>query len=253
MPKIATDPQAEILKSGPIPAHVAVIMDGNGRWARRRFLPRIEGHRAGTKAVRRAIETSRLLGVRYLTLYTFSLENWERPKTEVADLMRLLKQHLIGEQDRLLREGISLRAVGDLDLLPAGVRAVLAELEETTGGGRELRLTLALSYGSRQEIARAAMAAAEEAARDGAAPSRIDAAWFARHLQSADLPPIDVLIRTSGERRLSNFLLWQAAGAYLHFTPTLWPSFGKLHYFQAVRAWQAARADRGGIARAAAS
>ncbi len=236
--------QAEIVRAGGVPRHVSIIMDGNGRWARRRFLPRIEGHRAGTKSVRLALETSIGLGVRWLTLYTFSLENWDRPRAEITELMRLLKRHLLRERPTMMKEGIRLRAVGRRELLPEDVRRTLENLEADTAGHVNLQLVLALSYGSRQEILTAAGRVAALVRAGSVGVGKVDAALFARQLESADLPPVDLLIRTSGEHRLSNFLLWQSPGAHLHFTDTLWPDFRAEHYHRAVEEYQGRVAGR---------
>ena len=209
----------------PWPRHVAVIMDGNGRWARRRRLPRIEGHRAGVKSARAAMEVCRDRGIRYLTLYTFSLENWRRPKAEVDELMRLLHRYLDGEAPRLAENRIRFRALGRLGMLPPKVRAKVDEITAATAGNGRLTLCLALSYGGRAEIVDAINALAVERAARGSREEPLTAADIARHLYAPDVPPPDLMIRTSGEMRLSNFLLWEAVGARLVFVPDLWPDF----------------------------
>jgi undecaprenyl diphosphate synthase len=201
-------------------------MDGNGRWAKQRKLPRIEGHRAGTKSVREVIESSRKLGISILTLYTFSIENWQRPAKEVRELMRLLGLYLKSEMPRLRRNSVRLRAMGQLERLPKKVRAQLDRACEETAGNDSLTLVLALSYGGRAEIIDAVKSIARErAAAGGGDTSPLTPERFARHLYAPDIPPPDLLIRTSGEMRLSNFLLWEAARARLWFAPELWPEF----------------------------
>jgi undecaprenyl diphosphate synthase len=228
-----------------VPRHVAVIMDGNGRWAKRRFLPRIEGHRAGARSVRTIIEESRALGIGWLTLYTFSLENWERPAREVAELMTMLNRHLLSERDTLLREGIRFRAMGELERLPPDVREVVARLESETSSLPHMTLTLALSYGGRQELDAAARRLSRELRSGGWRSAAGDGERFRECLLTAELPPVDMLVRTSGERRISNFLPWQLPGAYLHFTETLWPDFGRKQLRGAVEMWRADEAARG--------
>lgn len=240
MPKLNLEQQAEDIRSRVLPVHVAVIMDGNGRWASRRFLPRIEGHRAGTKSVERVLDSAAGLGIKYLTLYTFSIENWKRPPGEVAELMRMLKQYLLKEKKTMIKRAIRLRVCGDRSLLSEEIRTIIAETEMATAGGCALNLILALSYGSRQEIARAAKTMAALVRQGEMKPEEITEAVFERHLYTAGIPKVDLLVRTSGECRLSNFLLWQAEGAYLHITKVLWPDFRKAHFYQAVRAYQKA-------------
>ena len=208
------------------PRHVAVIMDGNGRWAKQRNLPRIEGHRAGAKSVREVIESSRKLGISTLTLYTFSIENWQRPAKEVKELMYLLSLYLKSEIPRLRRNSVRLRAIGQLERLPKKVRDQLDRASESTAGNEALTLVLALSYGGRAEILDALKSIARErAARGGGDSSPLTPERFARHLYAPDIPPPDLLIRTSGEMRLSNFLLWESARARLLFVPEFWPEF----------------------------
>jgi undecaprenyl diphosphate synthase len=211
----------------PIPRHVGVIMDGNGRWAAGRGLPRAEGHRRGAQAVREVVRAARELGIPALTLYAFSSENWGRPEDEVAALMALLARFLRDERDELIDRGIRLRALGDPTRLPPVVRALLGGVERATAGNRGLVLSLALSYGGRQAIVAAAQQLAREVRAGRLRPDRLDAANFQRALGTADLPPLDLVIRTSGEQRLSNFMLWEAAYAELYFTPVLWPDFGR--------------------------
>jgi undecaprenyl diphosphate synthase len=218
----------------PLPRHVAIIMDGNGRWARARALPRIAGHRRGGEAVRRTVAAAREIGLPYLTLFGFSSENWRRPLGEVRDLMALLRHYLRGEVAELHRNGIRLRVIGHLSRLDPDIVALIAEAEALTRGNAALHLTIALSYGGRAEIAAAARDLAAEAAAGRLDPAAIDEERLARHLFTADLPDPDLLIRTSGEQRLSNFLLWQCAYAELVFTRTLWPDFSKDDLEQAI-------------------
>ncbi len=223
----------------PVPRHVAIIMDGNGRWAKRRGLPRIEGHRRGVESVRRVLEAARVLGVRYLTLYAFSVENWRRPEDEVGGLMNLLETFLRREKAELMKNKVRLRAIGRIDALPARARAALEEVMAATAGFDEHTLVLALNYGARTETLDAVKAFAAAVA---AGEARIEDAdtWegFARHLYTADLPDPDLVIRTSGESRLSNFLLLQAAYAEFVFTPVAWPDFGRAEFESAVADYQ---------------
>lgn len=209
----------------PWPRHVAVIMDGNGRWAKKRNLPRIEGHRAGIKSVRAAVESCRKLKIPYLTLYAFSVENWQRPQREVRELMRLLYLYLGAEIPRLHRNAVRLRAIGQLDRLSPRVRRRLADIMEKTKNHTKLTLVLALSYGGRTEILDAVQSLARERAAAGIADAPVTEEDLAAHLYAPDIPPPDLLIRTSGERRLSNFLLWETARTRLTFVPEMWPDF----------------------------
>lgn len=210
-----------------LPRHVAIIMDGNGRWASARALPRIFGHRAGADAVRRVVEASCELGLKALTLYAFSWENWERPSDEIKDLMGLLEEFLDGELPTLHRERIRLQAIGRLEQLPPGTQAALRRAAAATAGYDRMTLTLAISYGGRQELLDATRKIAEAVRQGRLAPEAIDEATIASHLYTAGVPDPDLVIRTSGEQRLSNFLLWQSSYAELYVTPKLWPEFGK--------------------------
>lgn len=210
-----------------MPVHVAIIMDGNGRWAKARGLPRIAGHRRGADAVRRTIVAAAELGIRYLTLYGFSSENWKRPAEEVDDLMGLLRHYLRGEIAELHRNGIRVRVIGDRTRLASDIVAMIENAEAMTRGNRGLTLIVALSYGSRAEIADAARRLAAEAAVGRLDPASIDEEIISRSLWTADIPDPDLVIRSSGEKRLSNFLLWQSAYAELVFIDTLWPDFSK--------------------------
>jgi undecaprenyl diphosphate synthase len=210
-----------------IPPHVAIIMDGNGRWAKQRGLPRIEGHRRGVEAVRTATYAARDLGVRMLTLYAFSAENWNRPKDEVGALMGLLELYLKKELATFVRDRVRLCTIGRIEGLPLGVQRQLAATVEATRDFADYTLVLALNYGSRTEVVDAARAYAAEVAAGRAALN--DSSWeaFAKHLYTAGMPDPDLVIRTSGETRMSNFLLMQAAYAEFYFTPVLWPDFSK--------------------------
>ncbi len=209
-----------------VPRHVAIIMDGNGRWAKLRGLPRIEGHRRGVEAVRTATYAARDLGVRMLTLYAFSAENWSRPRDEVGALMGLLELYLKKELATFVRDRVRLATIGRIDALPAGVRRRLAATAEATKGFADYTLVLALNYGSRTEVVDAARSYAAEVAGGHCAD---EGSWeaFARHLYTSGMPDPDLVIRTSGETRMSNFLLMQAAYAEFYFTPVLWPDFSK--------------------------
>lgn len=217
-----------------LPRHVAVIMDGNGRWASLRGLPRAEGHRAGVRAVRAVVECARELGIPYLTLYAFSLENWGRPATEVGTLMALLQEFLSSELSLMLRHGIRLRVIGETSSLPAPVRAILSKTLSATAKSDRMTLTLGLSYAGRDEIVRAARAFAADAAAGRITPSEITEDRFARALDTGGMPDPDLVVRTSGEIRISNFLLWQSAYAEFVFTDVLWPDFGKAEFLLAL-------------------
>jgi undecaprenyl diphosphate synthase len=217
------------------PAHVAVIMDGNGRWAQARGLPRIAGHRHGAEAVRRTVTAAGELGIAYLTLFGFSSENWKRPVGEVDDLMGLLRHYLRREIAELHRNGVRLKVIGERARLADDIVTLITNAETLTADNPGLRLTVALSYGGRAEIVRAARSLAWLAMTGKLAPEAIDEHVFARHLLTADMPDPDLVIRTSGEQRISNFLLWQTAYSELVFTNTLWPDFGKGDLEKALR------------------
>lgn len=221
-----------------IPAHVAIIMDGNGRWAKARRLPRIMGHREGMKSVRAVVETARKVGIKVLTLYAFSKENWQRPKEEVSFLMRLLAEYLQKEVDELHEKDIQIRAIGELELLPQEVQGLLREAMEKTRKNQGLILNLALSYGGRAEIVQAARALARACLAGRLRPEEIDEKLFSSYLYTHDLPDPDLLIRTSGELRLSNFLLYQCAYTELYFTPVLWPDFREKEFLEALKDYQ---------------
>jgi undecaprenyl diphosphate synthase len=217
-----------------LPRHVAIIMDGNGRWANLRGLPRVEGHRMGVRAVRAVVECARELRISCLTLYAFSLENWGRPEPEVLALMSLLKEFLVSELSLLNRHKIRLRIIGETSTLPFAVRQVLERTVAATAENAEMTLTLGLSYAGRNEIVRAARLLAAEAVEGRIVPEEITEELFASRLDTAGIPDPDLVIRTSGELRISNFLLWQSAYAEFAFTDVLWPDFGKAEFLEAL-------------------
>jgi len=223
------------IQAEDLPRHVAVIMDGNGRWASRHgFMDRIRGHQAGIEAVREITRTCAQLGIETLTLYTFSKENWQRPKYEVAALMALLGRFVVDEREELMENGIRLKAIGDLDDLPESVRTKLDQTIRMTQNNTGTTLALALSYGSRDEIVRAVRRCAREVQRGELDPERIDEAVLSAHLDTGEFPDPDLLVRTSGEHRVSNFLLWQIAYTELHVTDVLWPDFRRRHLLEAL-------------------
>ncbi len=226
----------------PVPRHVAIIIDGNGRWARKRGLPRHAGHREGMKAVREAVEGASQLGVEVLTLFAFSTENWQRPAVEVSALMSLLKHYAEREERELAAKGVQVRVLGELDRIHESARDAVASIQRSTAGGSSLRLNLMISYGGREEIVRATRRLAQRVAEGELSPDEVDEAEMERHLFTADLPDPDLLIRTSGECRLSNFMLWQLAYTEIVISPVLWPDFTRENFQEAVREFQ--RRDR---------
>ena len=231
-----------------IPAHIAIIMDGNGRWANRRLLPRIAGHRAGVHAVRDTVETCARLGVGALTLYAFSVENWKRPRAEVDMLWRLLRLFLKKELDTLQENNISLQGIGRLEFLPAKVQDELSSVVAQTARNTGMRLTLAINYSGRAELVDAVNSILDRARREDRLPTlRVDEETISRHLYTASLPDPDLLIRTSGEMRISNFLLWQIAYAELYVTETLWPDFNRAELLKAIEAYSKRERRFGGL------
>jgi undecaprenyl diphosphate synthase len=239
---------AQAIDPARLPAHIAVIMDGNGRWARRRRLPRVAGHRAGIGPVRSSVETCARLGVKVLTLYAFSVENWKRPRHEVETLWRLLRYYLRQELPDLQKNDIRLQAIGRVDALPMQVRAELESAVEATAGNRGLLVNLAINYGGRAEIVDAVNSILDMARLDGSINTlRIDEDLIATSLYTSTSPDPDLLIRTSGEMRISNFLLWQIAYAELYVTETLWPDFTRTDLLQAVLEYQKRDRRYGGL------
>jgi len=217
-----------------LPRHVAIIMDGNGRWASERGLPRYEGHRAGMKAVREAVEGAIEVGIEFLTLFAFSQENWQRPLREIAFLMSLLERYAESECQDLVKNGVQVHVIGDLKRLEAGARKAIDMITSATREGKRLQLILAISYGARGELVRAAQRLAERVSAGELKPEQIDDAVFASELYTGRWPDPDLLVRTSGEYRISNFMLWQLAYTELFTTPVLWPDFTREHLFEAV-------------------
>ena len=226
-----------------LPAHIAVIMDGNGRWAAQRHLPRVEGHRAGIESVRETVEGSARLGIQVLTLYAFSVENWKRPAAEVSTLMLLLKRYLRSELNTLLRNNIRFHVVGRVEELARDIQNELRDAEQKTAGNTGMLFNIALNYGGRAEI----VEAAKRLVSDGVAAADIDEAKVGSYLYTAGQPDPDLLIRTSGEMRVSNFLLWQIAYAEIWVTDTLWPDFRQRHLLEAIVAYQKRDRRYGGI------
>ena len=221
-----------------LPKHVAVIMDGNGRWAKKRMMNRVKGHEEGTESVRVIVRTSRDIGIKYLTLYAFSEENWKRPKHEIMALMGILKRFLKSELSEMLNNGIRLRAIGSIDRLPDDAKKVLLETIEKTSSNNDMVLSLALSYGGRQEITRAVKEIAMKVQSQELGVEDINDDIVSDNLYTSDIPDPDLLIRTSGEYRISNFLLWQIAYTEIYITPALWPDFREEEYLAALEDFQ---------------
>ncbi len=230
-----------------LPRHVAIIMDGNGRWAKLRHRPRVAGHRAGIASVRDVVESAARIGLEALTLYAFSVENWKRPRAEVSTLMGLLKHYLRVELDTLLRNHIRFGVIGRPEALPADVQEELRRAVERTRGEAGMRFSLALNYGGRAEIADAVRRLYQDLREQGRGPEAIDEALVSRYLYTAELPDPDLLIRTSGELRVSNFLLWQIAYSELWVSDVLWPDFRRRHLLQAIADFQKRERRYGGI------
>ncbi len=212
--------------SGPVPTHVAIIMDGNGRWAQARGLPRTAGHKRGAEAVKQVVRAAKDVGIRYFTLFGFSAENWQRPESEIRDLMALLRFYLVNDVKELDENGVRLTVIGDRSRLPEDTVAMIEDAERRTRNNESLILTIALSYGSRQELVEAAQHLAAQVHDGSLQPDDIDETLFSQQLYTRNIPDPDLLIRTSGEQRISNFLLWQLAYTELVFTETRWPDFG---------------------------
>ncbi len=225
----------KLLITSQVPNHVAIIMDANGRWASKRGLSRIRGHQEGMESVKSVVKSARELGIKAITLYAFSVQNWMRPKAEVKALMKLLKDYLIKEGDKLSEKGIRLNAIGRLDDLPEDVCVVLDDIMEETLHNRDMVLTLALSYGGREEIVDAARSIISRGDITAESINELD---ISNYLYTKDLPELDLLIRTSGEMRISNFLLWQIAYSEIYVTSTLWPDFRKRHLIKALLHYQ---------------
>ena len=229
---------SQVRINGAIPRHVAIIMDGNGRWARERMLPRPVGHRNGMKSVREVVEGALESGVEVLSLFAFSKENWQRPAVEVSALMSLLEEFIQREADELERQGVQVHFLGELERLAPAAAAAVDRVVAQTSAGRKLRLNLFVSYGSRSEILRAVRSVATDAAAGRVTPDQVDEASFGERLFTAGCPDPDLLIRTSGEQRISNFLLWQLAYTELFISPVLWPDFGRRELYEAILDYQ---------------
>jgi len=240
-PRLASD------RPGQNARHVAIIMDGNGRWAKKRMLPRVAGHKAGVDAVRRTVRAAWDMGVECLTLYAFSSENWKRPQQEIADLTGLLKHFIKADLDEFHANGVRLRVIGDYRAFEPGAVTMIDEALARTRDNRGPVLVIALNYGAQDELARAARLLAQQAVRGEIDPATIGPGQIAELLDTADLPPLDLLIRTSGEQRLSNFMLWQAAYAELYFTDTLWPDFDEQALAEALDSFRARERRYGGL------
>jgi len=235
------------LDADRLPQHIAVIMDGNGRWARKRHLPRVAGHRAGVQSARTIIETCARLNITALTLYAFSMENWRRPKAEIDFLMRLLREYLRRELPTLLRNNIRLLVIGRPDQLPDAVRADVDRAMEQTAGNSGMKLAVALNYGGRAELVDAFNRILDSVRHNGLADARVDEETISQNLYTAGLPDPDLLIRTSGEMRVSNFLLWQIAYAEIFVTETLWPDFTRAQLYAALLDFQKRERRYGGL------
>lgn len=230
--------QQELISRGRIPEHVAIIMDGNGRWAEERKFPRAVGHQAGIASVRDITRSARELGIRYVTLYAFSTENWRRPRKEVAMLMRLLRKMLHEEIEEMLHNGVRLTTIGQTNALPPEVQKDLYDAIERTSGNNRLTLTLALSYSGRWDLVRAMQLMALDIRRGKLSPEDVNDGLVKSYLTTAEMPDPDLMIRTSGEMRLSNFLLWEMAYSEIHITKVFWPDFRREHLYEAIRDYQ---------------
>jgi len=244
---LAAAPNIASGQGAPPPRHVAIIMDGNGRWAKRRLLPRIAGHKKGVEAAKAVARAAGDLGVEVLTLYAFSTENWRRPADEVSDLMGLLRHFIEHDVKELQQHGVRLKIIGDYQTLQPDLVDLIDRAVEDTASNTRTTLVIALNYGSQAEIARAAQSLAADVRQGILDVNAIDAAALEARLYTADIPPPDLIIRTSGEQRLSNFLMWQAAYAELMFVDTLWPDFGKSHLADALNVYAARERRFGGL------
>jgi undecaprenyl diphosphate synthase len=244
----ATAPVANGSDHTDAPRHVAIIMDGNGRWAAARSLPRAEGHRRGVEALRRVVRAAHELGIRYLTIFSFSSENWSRPATEIGDLFGLLRRFIRNDLASLHRDGVRVRIIGERTGLEQDICALLTEAEELTKKNTRLTLVVAFNYGSRQEIANAAQRLAREVAEGTRDPATINADALGQYLDAPDIPDPDLIIRTSGEQRLSNFLMWQAAYSEFVFVPLHWPDFDKTALEEAIAEYARRERRFGGLA-----
>jgi undecaprenyl diphosphate synthase len=240
-------PPAPAEQPRPSPRHVAIIMDGNGRWAASRHLPRVMGHRAGVAAVRNIVRAAPELGLEYLTLYSFSSENWKRPKAEVNDLMGLLRLYLRDDLDELHRNGVRIRVIGAKHQLDGDIIGLIDEAQTRTAANTKLKLTIAFNYGGQDEIVEAARRIAEDVAAGKIVPAAVTRDTFTSYLATAGIPDPDLVIRTSGEQRLSNFLIWQSAYSEFMFTNTLWPDFGKAELTAAINDYQGRDRRFGGL------
>jgi undecaprenyl diphosphate synthase len=241
---------ADTADLGPPPRHVAIIMDGNGRWAKQRGKPRTFGHSAGVEALRRTVEAAGELGIPFITVFGFSTENWRRPKDEVAALFELLRVYVGRDLDRLVRDGVRVRIVGAREGLESDIIGIIERAESRTAQNSKLNLTIAFNYGAQDEIVRAARRVAEDVAAGRLRPEDVTMETFSKRLDTAGLPNLDVLVRTSGERRLSNFMLWQAAYAELVFVDTLWPDFDGRALEGAILDYRRRERRFGGVTRA---
>ena len=238
---------AEEAAPRPVPGHVAIIMDGNGRWAAARGASRAEGHKQGVEAVRRTVQAAQRLGVRRLTLFGFSTENWKRPALEIEALFALLRRYVAADLEKLAGENVRIRILGSREGLPNDLARIIERVERRTEANTDYDLNIAFNYGGRDEIVRAASTLARAAATGEIDPASIDEAAFAARLDTRDIPDPDLLIRTSGEMRISNFLLWQLAYAELVFLDVLWPEFGEAHLAQAIEIYRARERRFGGL------
>ncbi|MBR7887345.1 di-trans,poly-cis-decaprenylcistransferase [Marinomonas sp. A79] len=234
------------INSAAMPSHVAIIMDGNNRWAKKKHLPSIAGHTAGASAVRRVVEAAAKSNVKVLTLFAFSSENWKRPKLEVDGLMALFMRSLKKELKRLNKYKIRLRVMGDVSSFSQGLQAQIKNVEDATQNNDHMTLVIAANYGGRWDITHAAKSLAEQVSLGNLSPDDIDESLLGEHMQLADLPPPDLLIRTSGEERISNFLLWQTAYSEFVFLPVLWPDFDQQHFDDAIETYQNRQRRYGG-------